>query len=249
MPGSRRRPRSYRPSRPNWTTCGPGASLPAETEEIRESDALETYERLSELQYERGQREQRLDDVESEIRKIQSLPEREALVAQRDEIEAELEGERARIDRVVTAAIEAFDEHMAELLDVLAYQNVARIWIERKRSEPRGRTGSDTTFDLHVVRESGDGAGYEDELSNLSESEREVVGLVVALAGYLVHEVHDRVPFVVLDSLEAIDADRIADVIDYFAAHALHVVVALLPEDAAAVSDSYDRVPADALDA
>jgi hypothetical protein len=45
-----------------------------------------------------------------------------------------------------------------------------------------------------------------------------------------------------LDSLEAIDAERIAALVDYFAEHAPHLVVALLPEDAEALDDSYDRV-------
>ncbi len=51
---------------------------------------------------------------------------------------------------------------------------------------------------------------YEDTLRHLSESEREVTGFVFALAGYLVHDVHEQVPFMLLDSLEAIDSDRIA---------------------------------------
>jgi hypothetical protein len=65
---------------------------------------------------------------------------------------------------------------------------------------------------------------------------------VFALAGYLVHDLHETVPFVVLDSLEAIDAERIAALVDYFAAYAPYLVVALLLEDAAALDDGYRRV-------
>jgi hypothetical protein len=43
-------------------------------------------------------------------------------------------------------------------------------------------------FDLHVIRSTGEGTTYEDSISHLSESEREVTGLVFALAGYLVHD-------------------------------------------------------------
>jgi hypothetical protein len=45
-----------------------------------------------------------------------------------------------------------------------------------------------------------------------------------------------------LDSLEAIDAERIADLVGYFAAEVPYLVVALLPEDAAALPERYDRV-------
>jgi hypothetical protein len=95
---------------------------------------------------------------------------------------------------------------------------------------------------LHVVRETSDGAVYEDTIDHLSESEREVVGLIVALAGYLVHEVADEVPMMLLDSLEAIDADRIARLVEYFAEQSSFLVVALLPEDAQALPDSYPRL-------
>lgn len=220
----------------------------ARTEALRESDLLETYERIADLQYELGQRQEQLQAVEAEREEIQSLPDPETLEAQREEIVAELEQEHARIDQLETAAIDAFNEHMDELLDLLGYENIARIWLERKTAgDTAGPAGADSSFDLHVVRTSTEGSGYEDELANLSESEREVVGLVVALAGYLVHQVADRVPFMVLDSLEAIDADRIADVVSYFSTSTPYLVVALLPEDARALDESYDRIPADVL--
>jgi len=99
-----------------------------------------------------------------------------------------------------------------------------------------------TRFDLHIVRSSPDGTAYEDTVDHLSESEREVTGLVFALAGYLVHDVHETVPFVLLDSLEAIDANRIARVVDYFHTHADYLVAALLPEDAAALSEDHTHI-------
>jgi len=58
----------------------------------------------------------------------------------------------------------------------------------------------------------------------------------------LVHDVHEQVPFILLDSLEAIDSNRIASLIEYFQTHASYITVALLPEDAAALSDEYTYV-------
>jgi hypothetical protein len=69
-----------------------------------------------------------------------------------------------------------------------------------------------------------------------------VTGLVFALAGYLVHEVYETCPFLLMDSLEAIDSNRIASLVDYFASFADNLVVALLPEDAQALNDDYRRI-------
>jgi hypothetical protein len=63
-----------------------------------------------------------------------------------------------------------------------------------------------------------------------------------ALAGYLVHDLYESLPFIMVDSLEALDADRIAALVEYFEEYAEYLVVALLPEDAAALDDDYQRV-------
>jgi len=215
----------------------------ADTEELRDSDLLETYERISELQYEQGQTQQELASVEDEIEEIESLPDKPTLQEQLDEIRQELNYERGRVAELESESVSKFNEHMDEVLDILNYRNISRVWIERKEAES-GSHGSDSTFDLHLVRESDTGSVYEDTVANLSESEREVIGLIVALAGYLVHEVYQHVPFMLLDSLEAIDLDRIADLIDYFSEYAPYLMVALLPEDASGITDKYTQITA-----
>ncbi len=79
-------------------------------------------------------------------------------------------------------------------------------------------------------------------IEHLSESERELTGLVFALAGYLVHDVYEQVPFMLLNSLEAIDSDRIAALVEYFETYADCLIVALLPEDASALDDAHNDV-------
>ena len=44
------------------------------------------------------------------------------------------------------------------------------------------------------------------------------------------------------DSLETIDSDRIAALVEHFSGYATYLVVALLPEDAAALNEDYQRV-------
>jgi len=224
------------------------SDLEDEVEELETkeySDVLELHKEANQIEFELGRLENDLDGVTDEIESIERrLEERDELESEREAVDDELQELRTRIDRLEAEAVEEFNEHMAAVLDILEYANLERIWIERtERTVREGRrTVSKSAFDLHVVRQSESGATYEDTVDHLSESEREVTGLVFALAGYLVHEVYEAVPFVLLDSLEAVDSDRIARLVDYFQEYADYLVVALLSEDAAALDDDYRRV-------
>jgi DNA repair exonuclease SbcCD ATPase subunit len=207
-------------------------------------EVLDRHKEANELELEIDRLEDDLAGVEDDIEALEAELDREDdLKEERAAIDDRLEELRTRIDRVEAEAVEAFNEHMETVLDLLGYANLERIWIERTRGEAReGRRVVETSeFDLHVVR-SGESGVYEDTVDHLSESEREVTGLVFALAGFLVHDVHEEVPFVVLDSLEAIDSERIADLVEYFSEFVDYVIVALLPEDAEALDDEYHYV-------
>ncbi|GGL39003.1 chromosome segregation protein SMC [Halarchaeum grantii] len=214
-------------------------------EEGRHSAVLDLHREANELQFELNDLQDDLERVEEEITELQAEADRrEDLEAEREELTTELEDLRTRIDRLEAEAVESFNEHMETVLDVLDYGNVSRVWIERAEEQVRQgrRKVEKTVFRLHVVRTGADGTAYEDTVDHLSESEREVIGLVFGLAGYLVHEVYEECPFMLLDSLEAIDSDRIAALVDYFHEYAPYIAVALLPEDAQALDDDYRRV-------
>jgi len=209
------------------------------------SELLERHREANELEFKLGHLESDLDSVTEEIEIIEEQLDKEStLEARREEIGDELADLRTRIEQIEQEAVEQFNEHMAAILDILEYGNIERIWIERLDSEVREgqHTVEQTQFELHVVRTTSNGATYEDTIDHLSESEREVTGLIFALAGYLVHELYEEVPFMLLDSLEAIDANRIAGLVDYYSDFAPYLVVALLTEDAQALDDDYDRV-------
>lgn len=213
------------------------------TEELRESELVNAYQQLSKLEYDRGQIENQLAEVEEEIQETEDREESlDVLKDERKEIANNIEKLRTRIGDLETYAVEQFNEHMDTLLDVLGFENIARVWIERIENEKS--RGSESLFELNIVRETADGSVYEDTIDTLSESEREVIGLVVALTGYLTHEVYAEVPVMLLDSLEAIDAERLDTVIDYFSDFVPFLIVALLPEDAAELSSKCERVTA-----
>ena len=222
--------------------------LEAEVDELESEDfedILDLHKRANQIEFELDQLGSEHEEVSEEIETIEELLEdADDLRAERERLVDELTDKRTKIDQIEQDAVEQFNEHMETILDILDYENLDRIWIERlTRTVREGRQKVEqTAFEIHVVRTTESGTAYEDTVDHLSESEREVTGLVFALAGYLVHDLHETVPFMLLDSLEAIDASRIATLVDYFADYADHLVVALLEEDAAALSEEYHYV-------
>jgi len=209
------------------------------------SDLLDLHKRANQLEFELGRLQREREDVDDEIEEVENrLTEREQLEVQREEIQSELTDLRGRIERIEEQAISEFNTHIATVLDLLDYANIARIWLERRETQVREgrRKVTKSVFELHVIRSTENGATYEDTIDHLSESEREVTGLVFALAGYLAHDLYESMPVMLLDSLETIDPERITSLISYFGNYADYVVVALLPEDAAALDEEHERV-------
>jgi chromosome segregation ATPase len=222
--------------------------LEAEIEELEDDtyeEVLDLHKEANQLEYDLGRLEGDLEDVDEEIAATEGrLDEESRLRERREEVDQEIEELRTKIDRIEAQTVEEFNDHMETVLDILEYTNIERIWLERVQTEVREgrRKVTKNAFELHIVRETESGATYEDTVDHLSESEREVTGLIFALAGYLAHEVYETVPFMLLDSLEAIDATRIARLVEYVEGYSDYLVVALLPEDAAALPETYDRI-------
>jgi len=192
---------------------------------------------VSELAYERGRLERELASVEADIEAAEAAKsERESLREERADVTNRLAERRDRVERIEREAVETVNECMSRVLDRLAYREVERVWIERRE----GAEG--TIFDLQVVRTADDGTVYRAAVDTLSKSEREVVGLVIALAGYLVYDVAETVPVVVVDAIEMLDAERIHGLLEFFDDHARYVVAAVLPEEAERLRERFETV-------
>ena len=217
----------------------------SELEALDRSDVLEVHREVNEFELEIERLEEKRERVESNITDLETqIEEMNDLEEEREMISEQLAELRTRIDRIEEEAVEAFNTQMDTVLDILDYENLERIWVERVESQARDgrRKVTKTEFRLHIVRSTDGGVSYEDDFTHLSESEREVTGLVFGLAGYLAHDVYEVVPFILLDSLEAIDSERISALVDYMKEYADYLVVALLEEDAAALDESYTRI-------
>nr|WP_248517978.1 archaea-specific SMC-related protein [Salinarchaeum laminariae] len=228
------------------------ASLETTIEELEEqeySELLELHKEANQLEFEIDRLASEYESTEKEIESIEErLDQRSDIEEERSEIVSQLEDLRTQIDRTERQAVESFNDHMDEVLNALEYENIERVWIERQEREVREgrRKVSKSTFELHVVRESASGAAYEDTIDHLSESERDVIGLVFALAGYLTHEVYDEMPLMLLDSLEALDSERIEALVEYLQGYVDSLVIALLEEDAEAFDESDNHVSIEA---
>jgi DNA repair ATPase RecN len=209
--------------------------------DLEASDAADTlvdrHRAVSELEYERGRLEREIADVEADIESVEEAKaERESLQEERREVTERLAACRERVERIERETVETVNECLARVLDRLAYRAVERVWIERRE----GDEGTD--FDLQIVRTTDDGSVYRAAVETLSKSEREVIGLVIALAGYLVYDVAETVPVVVVDAIEMLDAKRIRGLLEFFADHARYVVAAVLPEEAEQLREEFDTV-------
>jgi len=179
--------------------------------ELAES-AAESEAELTDLQSEIKYTETQLDEERERLDRLSQRAERvEAHEATLEEITAEIEQLRRRKSRVKQETREAFDETIRELVGLF-----------ETSFESARLTGN---FDLVIARD-----GREVSIDALSEGERELIGLVAALAGYEAYDVADRVPVLVLDGLSGLADDNLHTLVDYLDGRAEYLVVTAHPE-------------------
>lgn len=171
----------------------------------------------------------RLQEVRSAVSRLEERRERlEADVAEYEEKEeqvAVLSDEIAtltdRIENVERELRESFNQVMEDLVAVLEFERVQRVWL-------------DGDFEVVIAREV-DGVVQEESIRHLAESERELIGLVLCLAGCMTYDVPSKVPVLGIDSLGAFDSVRAERLIEYFADKTDHLVIAMHPERASTI--------------
>ena len=81
------------------------------------------------------------------------------------------------------------------------------------------------TFELVVARD-----GRESRLEALSEGERELLGIIVAVAGYRTFDVAERVPVILLDGVSQLAADNLRELSDYLSGSSEILLTTAYPE-------------------
>ncbi|ELY50477.1 archaea-specific SMC-related protein [Natronolimnohabitans innermongolicus] len=157
---------------------------------------------------------ERLEDTCESLRET-----RVELEQKREDVERLSEEITALTDRIENLETElrtVFNETMDDLLDVLEFDRIERVWL-------------DGEFELVIAREI-DGRTQSDSIEHLAESEREMIGLVLALAGFVTFDVTDVAPVLALDSLGAFDDERTRRLVEYFADESDFLVATAHPE-------------------
>jgi predicted nucleic acid-binding Zn-ribbon protein len=194
----------------------------------------DTRDALRTKKQERRSVKETVDGLEAEIAELtRTIDRKETIRADLDQAREQREELRDEVERIERAVVEEFNDAMDTVVDRLGYENLERVWLERRETEVREgrRTVERTVFDLHVIRD-GDAGVYEGRLEHLSESERATIGVILAVTGYVVHDVAEICPVVLLDSVEMMDSSRIASLLDFLteSVSITWIVAALLPD-------------------
>ena len=191
----------------------------------RESSVSDLTNEIEEVQSQLTVAQQELSQLRAEKDRLQAKhAERERKESRLSDVNEDIVELTQQIENTEQALREQFNAVIEELLSILAYENIDRIWL-------------DGNFSVIISREL-DGVTRRDSLEHLSESEREMVGIVLALAGYLTYDVKDSVPVLVLDALGAFDSTRTANLLTYISDQVPVLVAAASPESVQALEET-----------
>lgn len=176
------------------------------------SDVETTEDRVTDLESEIKYTEAELADAREELEDAEAQATRsEVLSEEYDELTEEIRDLRTRKEEVKRRTRAAFSRALGELLE-------------------RFETGFETarltsTFELVVARD-----GRETPLDALSEGEREILGIVAALAGHETFDVDERVPILLLDGIGGLAGDNLELLVEYLDARSESLVLTAYPE-------------------
>lgn len=183
-------------------------------------------ERIDELTAEVNTTEDRATDIKSEIKYTEAeladarddLDTAEAEASQRDILDdeydsltAEIAELRTRKENVKRETREAFSSALDDLLERFD------VGFETARLTD--------TFDLVVAR-----GGRETRLDALSEGERELLGIIAAIAGHEAFDVAGRLPIMLLDSHAGLDDTNLHHLVEYLSERVDILVLSAYPE-------------------
>ncbi|MCD2200943.1 chromosome segregation protein SMC [Halobacterium sp. KA-4] len=183
--------------------------LDAKYEEAEEEEE-EFSSELKTVQQKIGTTENKLSRAKDKLERLdEEASGRDEIQAKLDEKKNELKELRQRRNKKYSELVDQFDEAMDEIMNTFAPGfDGARL------DKTMDTNKTIDKFEIVVAREV-DGKGRNTDLSNLSEGERELVGIVTALAGYRTFNVSERVPCILLDGIGQLAAEHIRHMIDY----------------------------------
>lgn len=191
----------------------------AELESEQSSEITDLTEEIEETRVELQTVRQTIETAQGRIDTLEEQQrEREEKRTRIDQLTEEINDLTDQIQNLKYHLREEFNEAMDDVVTELDFRRIERVWL-------------DGNFDLVIARDV-DGSVREDTLDSLAESEREVVGLVLALAGYAAFDLEEIAPILVIDTLGALDAKRTERFLEYFNGKPEYLIASVLPENA-----------------
>jgi DNA repair exonuclease SbcCD ATPase subunit len=189
-------------------------ALESEIAELEETVAA-TDNRADELESEITRVEVRLEDARGDLEAAEAAAdEAEQLRDQREEVAGEIVSLRERKENVISDLVDSFEEAIDDVIEQFEPS------FERARLVEK-----DDEFQLVIARD-----GREVSIDALSEGEVELLGFMVALAGFLCYEVTQRVPVILLDSVGGLAGEHLRRLVDYLESSTEAVVTTAYPE-------------------
>lgn len=190
----------------------------ADLEQEHTAELADVKTRIQSLEGKVAERRERADTLEQNHERVGALRD------QREDVREELRRLRTRKKRVQTDLRDQFNRTLAEIIEEIdpGFTD-ARLVLETDES------GDVERIDLRVAREIEE-TGRQTSVETLSEGETELLGLVVALAGYRAFDVERKIPFILLDSVSELSADNLRAVASYISEIGEAVVMTAYPE-------------------
>lgn len=192
--------------------------LKTEVEEAEE----ELNEALTDIKAEISNKEQELDRKKAQIDDLEAEAEKiDDLEAEHDELREEIEALRQRKNNKQRELVDQFNDALGDVIDRFAPGFDGGQLVPKTPTEG----GDIEEFELNIVRE-----GHETTLDTLSEGEQELVGIVVAIAGYRTFNVSTRVPVILMDGISQLSSDNLRNLLAYLEDASEMLVTTAYPE-------------------
>lgn len=204
------------------------SELEADIETLREEleNAEEEYnEELTDVKTEIRTAESKLQDSREKLETLEEqYAELETLEPRLEEVQSELSALRNRKKATQETLKERFNTIIADIIEAFEPGfSSARLVL---KTDDRGEVES---IDLEIARDIDD-AGRQTSVATLSEGEVELIGLVVALAGYHAFEVDSKSPYILIDGISQLAAEHLRRVANYLDDHSDILVTTAYPE-------------------
>ena len=189
-------------------------------EEVEEAEE-ELNEELTDTKAKISNKETELERKTSEIHDLEAkADEADELEAERERLSEEITELRERKTQKQYELKDQFDQAISDVIDRFA-PGFDGAHLDVKTS-PNGDVEG---FELTVARE-----GRKTTLNTLSEGELELVGIVVAIAGYRTYDVGERVPAILIDGVGQLASDNLRNLTEYLEDASEILVTTAYPE-------------------